>query len=99
MLEIWLKFAHPPTQTALIRIPNHCTKPCGSDCLSSEYLVNAHPLLVIHLCALLGSMISYGFVPDAFSFGTMVPVDANYLNNYRGITLIPIIYNHFGHLL
>ena len=72
-------------------------KACGPDGLSSEHLVNAHPLLVIHLCALFRGMFLHGFVPDAFGFGIIFPLmkdktgDINFLNNYRGITLIPVI--------
>ena len=42
-------------------------------------------------------MILYGIVQDAFGFGIIVPLmkdktgDANSLNNYRGITLIPVM--------
>ena len=72
-------------------------KACGSDGLSSEHLVKAHPLLVIHLCALFRGMILHLFVPDAFGFGIIVPLmknktsDLNFLNNYRGIRLTPVI--------
>ena len=65
-------------------------KACGPDGLSTEHLVNAHPLLVIHLCALFRGMICMVFVPDAFGFGIIVPLvkdktgDVNSLNNYRG---------------
>ena len=44
-------------------------------------------------------------MPDAFGFGIIVPVmkdktgDANSLNNYRGITLIPVISKLFEILL
>ena len=50
-------------------------------------------------------MILHGFVPDAFGFGIIVPImkdktgDANSLNNYGGITLIPVISKLFEILL
>ena len=50
-------------------------------------------------------MILHGFVPDAFGFGIIVPSmkdktgDANFLKNYRGITLIPVISKLFEILL
>ena len=80
-------------------------KACGPDGLCSEHLVNAHPLLVIHLCALFRGMILHGFVPDAFDFGIIVPLmkdktgNANSLINYRGITLFPVISKWFEILL
>ena len=80
-------------------------KACGPDGLSSEHLVNVHPLVVIHLCALFRGMILHGFVPDAFGFGIIVPLMkdktgvAKSLNNYRGITLIPVISKLFKFLL
>ena len=47
----------------------------------------------------------HGFVVDAFGFGIVVPLmkdktgDANSLNNYRGITIIPVISKLFEILL
>jgi len=72
-------------------------KACGPDELSAEHLVNAHPILVIHLCTLFRAMLFSGCVPDGFGIGTIIPLlkdktgDVNSLDNYRGITLIPVI--------
>ena len=81
-------------------------KASGPGGLSSEHLVNAHPLLVIfHLCSLFRGIILHGFVSDAFAFGIIVPLmkdktgNANSLNNYKGITLIPVISKLFEILL
>ena len=46
----------------------------GPDGLSAEHLVHAHPALVMHMCALLRSMILHGFVPDDFGCGFMAPL-------------------------
>ena len=81
------------------------SKACGTDDLSSEHLVNVHSSLFIHLCYLFRGMILHVFVSDAFGFGIIVPLmkdktsDANSLNNYRGITLIPVISKLFEILL
>ena len=72
-------------------------KACGPDELSAEHIVNAHPILVMHLCALFRVLFTSGFVPDGFGIGTVIPLlkdktgDVNSLDNYRGITLIPVI--------
>jgi len=72
-------------------------KACGPDGLMAEHLLYAHPLLVIHLCALFRAMITSSCVPDGFGCGFIIPLlkdksgDANSLDNYRGITLVPII--------
>ena len=69
----------------------------GHDGLSAENLVNAHPLLVVNLSLLFRSMAYHGYVPHNFGQGTIVPLlkdklgDVNDVNNYRGITLIPVI--------
>jgi hypothetical protein len=72
-------------------------KASGPDDLSTEHLSNAHPALVMHLCFLFCGIALHGFVPDNFGCGTVIPLikdklgDVNDLNNYRGITLIPVI--------
>ena len=72
-------------------------KACEPDELSAEQLVNIHPMLVMHLCALFRSLLFYGFVPDGFGRGIVIPLfkdksgNVNSLDNYRGITLIPVI--------
>ena len=69
----------------------------GPDGLSAENLVNAHPLLIVNLSLLFRTMACHGYVPHNFGQGTIVPLlkdklgDVNDVNNYRGITLIPVI--------
>jgi len=72
-------------------------KACGPDDLSAEHLLNAHPIVVMQLCELFRLLLYSGCVPDGFGKGTIIPLlkdktgDANSLDNYRGITLIPVI--------
>ena len=72
-------------------------KACGPDDISAEHLVNAHPSLIIHLKLLFNMIFLHGFVPDDFGIGIIIPLvkdkagDLNSLDNYRGITLTPII--------
>ena len=50
-------------------------------------------------------MLSHGFVPRQFRFGTIIPIikdkngDAGDVNNYRGITISPIISKAFERIL
>ena len=75
----------------------HLGKASGPDELSGEHLIHAHPLLVIHICLLFRGIAMHGYVPSEFGRGIIVPLlkdklgNVNDLNNYRGITLIPII--------
>lgn len=72
-------------------------KALGGDGLGSEHLLFACPAIVIHLRKLFLSMATHCFVPDDFGKGTLIPLikdklgNANDVNNYRGITLIPVI--------
>ena len=60
----------------------------GPDELSAEHLVNAHPILVMHLCALFRAMLFSGCVPDGFGIGTIIPLPVSYTH----LTL-PTIYS------
>ena len=72
-------------------------KACGPDELSSEHIKYAHPVLILHIPHLFRFMCFHGVVPDDFGAGTCIPLlkdksgDINDINNYRGITLIPVI--------
>ena len=69
----------------------------GPDDLCSEHIQYAHPSLVLHLVYFFRFMFFHGLVPDDFGAGTIIPLvkdktgDINDINNYRGITLIPVI--------
>ena len=75
----------------------HIGKSPGIDGLSTEHLLYAHPLIVTHMSYLFKCIAVCGYVPNAFGRGIIIPIikdklaDANDLNNYRGITLIPVI--------
>ena len=72
-------------------------KACGPDDLTAEHLLYAHPSLVVHLTMLFKAILIHGFVPDSFGAGICVPLIkdkigyVNDINNYRIITLSPII--------
>ena len=72
-------------------------KACGPDDLSAEHFKYAHPLIIVHLCALFRAMLATSVVPDAFGSGIVIPLikdkigNVNSLDNYRGITLIPVV--------
>ena len=80
-------------------------KASGPDELSAEHLVNAHPLLIIHLGLLFRDMAVHGYVPNDFGKGVIVPIikdklgNVNDTGNYRGITLIPVISKLFESVL
>jgi Reverse transcriptase (RNA-dependent DNA polymerase) len=72
-------------------------KACGPDELSAEHLVHAHPSVVVALCQLFRLIIAHRYVPEGFGQGTIVPLvkdkshNLNDVDNYRAITLIPIV--------
>jgi hypothetical protein len=72
-------------------------KASGPDELSAEHLLNAHPIVVVHLCLLFRDMALHSYVPDELGKGTIIPLikdklgNINDINNYRGITLISVI--------
>ena len=68
-------------------------KAAGSDCIETEHLLNAHPLLVSLLNVLFNAILKYGYVPRVFCWGIVISLikdkqgNAADINNYRGITL------------
>ena len=72
-------------------------KAAGADRLVAEHIVHAAPSLIIDLKLLFSLFLSNGYVPDAFSFGIIIPMvkdksdDPSLLDNYRPITLSPVI--------
>jgi hypothetical protein len=72
-------------------------KACGPDELSAEHLAYAHPSLVVALCQLFRLIIAHEYVQNGFGQGTIVPLvqdksrNLNDVDNYRAITLIPIV--------
>jgi len=72
-------------------------KACGPDDLRAEHLIYAHPALVLHLRRLFLLSLQHAFVPHSFSYGISIPLikdktgSLNNVDNYRAITLSPII--------
>lgn len=68
-------------------------KASGFDSLSNEHIMFSHPILVNLLMHLFNAMILFGYVPDAFGVGVIIPLiknndaDSGNIDNYRGITL------------
>ena len=80
-------------------------KACGPDDLSAEHLLYAHPCLVSVLRDLFYSVVAHGHVPCSFGERFIVPLvkdkssNLNSIDNYRPITIIPIISKVFEHVL
>jgi len=60
-------------------------------------MAHAHPILIYHLCILFRAISVHSFVPNDFGIGLIVPLvkdktgDINSVDNYRGITLTPVV--------
>lgn len=72
-------------------------KAAGPDDLCAENVHYAHPALIVHLKQLFKLILIHGFVPNSFGVGLSVPLvkdkagNINNMDNYRAITLSPII--------
>ena len=68
-------------------------KAAGSDNITAEHLIFAHPCVCAVLKLLFNLMLKYGYVPDEFGRGILIPLfkgsgaDATKSDNYRGITI------------
>ena len=73
------------------------SKAAGHDGLTAEHIVHSHPSIVVHIKLLFTMILSHSFVPDAFGVGIVIPVvknkhgDLSSVDNYRPITLSPVI--------
>jgi len=80
-------------------------KACGPDDLCSEHLLYAHPILIMQLKTLFQLILVHGYVPNSFGFGVSVPLvkdkagNINNVDNYRAITLSPVISKLFEMVL
>ena len=80
-------------------------KSSDDDYISAEHFFNAPVALLERLLLLLNSMLRHGFVPRQFRYGTIFPLvkdhqgDRGDMDNYRGITLSPIMSKIFEHCL
>ena len=69
----------------------------GLDSVVIEHVLFSHPSVMVHLTRLFNIMIKHGFVPNSFGEGVIVPLlkdksgDVCSSDNYRGITLSPVI--------
>ena len=69
----------------------------GLDSVVIEHVMFSHPSIMVHLTRLFNLMIKHGFVPSSFGEGVIIPLlkdkscDICSSDNYRGITLSPII--------
>ena len=79
-------------------------KAAGIDKVSSEHIIYSHPILHSCLLRLFNFMLKTGYVPNTFGKGIIVPLpknksDQSRADNYRGITLSPVISKIFEHCL
>ena len=67
-------------------------KSAGPDQLINELYVNGGETLVIHITTLFNIIFSTGKFPEIWREGLIIPIhkknDINYVNNYRGVTLL-----------
>ena len=80
-------------------------KSADDDGMQAEHLLNAPLDLLARISFLFNAMLTHSFVPQQFRLGTIIPLikdrqgknsDAN---NYRGITISPMISKLFEHVL
>ena len=84
----------------------HTGKAGGHDGLVTEHLTHCHPIIFATLARLFNFMLLHGYVPSAFGRGLMIPIPKDStskralgVENFRGITLSPIISKVFEHCL
>jgi len=77
----------------------------GFDDIVKEHISYSHPSIVVHLKFLFNILIKHCYVPDSFGFGVIIPLvknkagDVTDVNNYRGITLSPIVSKLFEYCI
>ena len=82
-----------------------CNKAAGCDGLKAEHILNCHPSIVVHIKLLFTMMLTHSYVPEDFGFGIIIPIvkdargDVASLDNYRPITLCPVMSKVFEYLL
>ena len=80
-------------------------KASGHDDLTVEHVQNSHPVLTVLLSLLFNMVICHGMVPDDFGKGIIIPLIKNSegnkrsSDNYRGITLSPVLSKLFEMIL
>ena len=86
-----------------------CVKPkkaAGCDNISIEHILHAHPSVTMLLSILFNAILKLGYVPNNFGVGIIIPIPKGdnkshnkTCNDFRGITLCPIISKIFEHTL
>ena len=77
----------------------------GFDGLTSDYLLNASPLLYEYLYFLFTCMVHHSFPPSTFCISTMIPIpkdfnkDVSKSQNYRGIALSSLFSKIFDYIM
>src|SRR5271155_3097166 len=79
-------------------------KAIGADRISAEHIVYAHPIIVTILTKLFNLLLLFEYVPNGFGIGIWIPIpksdkDLDRTDNYRGITINPVISKIFEHCL
>jgi hypothetical protein len=82
-----------------------CNKAASFDGIMSEHIIYSHPVIVLHLKFLFSMMLNHSYVPAAFGQGIVIPIlkdrhgDLGSVDNYRPITISPVISKVFELLL
>jgi len=81
-------------------------KAAGLDNLTCEHLQYCHPVVISCLTMLFNLMIGYGYVPNAFGEGIIIPIPKgdskrmhDKIDDYRGITISSLISKIFEQCL
>ena len=69
-------------------------KSAGIDGLAAEHFVYSHERISIHLAMLFTSMLTHGYLPDAFMTTSIIPILKN-KNNYRPIAIVTAMSKNF----
>ena len=63
----------------------------------AEHVLYCNPLISLHILVLFNAIIKHGYVPAEFGFGVVMrllkddSLDSTNMDNYRGITLSPVL--------
>jgi len=77
----------------------------GIDGVMAEHVLYCNPLISLHLLVLFNAIIKHGYVPAEFGIGVVIPLlkdaslDPTNMDNYRGITLSPVLSKIFENCL
>ena len=80
-------------------------KSSDDDGISAEHFKNGPFILLVKLSSLFNIMLAHGYIPKQFRFGTITPIikdrNGNHgdVQNYRGITISPMISKVFERIL